>query len=289
MHARTALENLANKILTKIILIVGTVPTHFSIFCHLSQSLRAVALDTEKLWSDLDTTFWTCPVMPLLVEDWYIEFLVWWTERVNGLGFLLYGPQSNVPWRLESIVFKSSKFLEDYDHNFLDITFPLPSLQKYSVFDLLACDGLASYPAAFLTWGKLTHIDLRLKTMTLSEWRIFVVALRVVQSLRIDFDINMEAEDEDGVTVTSPTIQHTLADVEELWLVIRTGDALMEYAPILNWLVLGMPGIWGLQQLWPNYVDKMRASRWLNGRNQGMEIVLPWLTLLDDAQVGSLQ
>lgn len=280
----------------------------------------------------------------------------------TGLCFLARWFRSETPWLLESIVFNPTNCLSQRARYLLDgapgiepllCAFNLPSLRQCRISDAMTCP--ISYQTDLKTWSQLTHIDITLRT-TLSDWRTFVVALRFLQSASLKIDLHQE-EDEDGGTKLHDSIQHTIADLGELWLQIScwwdpavvgsvldgihlpnlktlivesprltidslhrllrnkrlverirvcsmfptvaadtdllafpsTGESLMEYAPRLTRLVISLPDLDYLQQSATEYVDSIRQSRWLKGRNEQMQIVLPWLTTLTQAKVDNLQ
>jgi hypothetical protein len=275
----------------------------------------------------------------------------------TGLGFLACWFRSETPWPLESIVFSS----EPCSRKILDgapgiepflWAFDLPALRKYSVRDRIPCP--IHYELELQTWGQLTHIDIKLRT-TLSDWRTFIVTLRPLQSARIKMDLCRG--DEDDGTKPNDNIQHTIADLEELWLEVScywdppivgsvldgihlpnlktfivdsprltidslhrllrnkrlverirvsamfptvttntnllafpsNGESLMEYAPNLTRLAIAIPDLDNLSGSVTEYVDSMRQSRWLKGRNEPMQTVLPWSTASTQERINNLE
>jgi hypothetical protein len=270
----------------------------------------------------------------------------------TGLGSLARWASPEDPWRLQTIVLRPRKELWERGYNFLDgpagiesflSTFTLPALRKCSISDATRCPTLNApgYETDLEHWGQITHLDITLEKTTLVDWRMFLVALRSLKRARIRVDV---CEDEESETQPNNAFQHTIADLEELWLYIpcrhdpqrvldgihlpnlktlivdsprltvnclhrllqdtplvqrirvsamfpatdtdlvaypSTGESLMRYAPLLTRLVIAIPDLNKLQQSLTDYVDGMRQSRWLKGRNKGMRMVLPWSTGTD--------
>lgn len=280
----------------------------------------------------------------------------------TGLGFLARWFHSGIPWPLESIVFSSNKSVSEYGNFFLDEVpgiepllraFNLPVLRKCSISDEITCP--LPYQIDLQTWGQLTHIDVTLRT-TLSDWRGFIGALRLLQSARIKIDLQDGEGDEDSGTHSNNNLQHTIADLEELWLEIScwrdppivgsvldgiylpnlktfivasprltidslhrllqdkrlvqrirvssmfptlatdtnllvfpsAGESLVDYAPHLTRLVIAIPDLHKFQPSMMDYVDRMYQSQWLKGRNDRMQMVLPWLTAQTRQEIDNL-